>query len=249
MEDNKDKVNSVLQIRLEELNSEKEAVRSYREIHFQKVTNFRGKIFTSAAVIATILIAILALKSNDLVNKTTQYQIEIIILLIIDFLIVSIAWVFFVWHLKRTRKSWFNLEYKYVSVIAHINNLRIFLATKALKNEVDADQLCNLIPYTTVSLSKYRIEIVDTIEEVKNTFIFAGDIKDILEHLSKGQKAMLHEAYKIYKKSELHLEKEKGFLVGLPQLEPRDLERLLQYKNEDYYQSCHQAYQFPCGAS
>lgn len=63
-----DKVNSILLILLEELNAEKEAVKSYREIHFQKVINFRGKIFTSAAAIATLLTAILALKSNGLVN-------------------------------------------------------------------------------------------------------------------------------------------------------------------------------------
>ena len=46
-----DKINSILQIRLEELNSEKEAVRSYREIHLQKAINFRGKIFTSRSLL------------------------------------------------------------------------------------------------------------------------------------------------------------------------------------------------------
>lgn len=193
-----DKVNSILLILLEELNAEKEAVKSYREIHFQKVINFRGKIFTSAAAIATLLTAILALKSNGLVNGTVAQivsQYDLMLLIGLDLVIVALAEFWFVQHISRTRVSWFQLEYKYVSAIAYLNNLRIFLSTIALEiGTVKVDQLYSLIPYTKISLAKYRIEIVDKIEEVSKRIIFADDIKEILKHPCTRQKELLDKA-------------------------------------------------------
>jgi hypothetical protein len=246
MEDKKqqlvNKVDSILQILLEELNSEKEEAASYREIHIQKITQFRGKIFASAAVVATLLTAVIALKSNDLVNQTvadfmTRYQLVFIIVLLMDLAIVGIAEYWFAKHIWKTRVSWFQLQYKYISAINHINSLRIFLATEALKIDIlNFDQLWILIPYMTVSLGKYRIEIVQEIKEVIKkrviirlfifNYISAKDIKKMLEYLCQREEKVLNEAYKICQDG---FEKEKG--LELPLDIASTCKELLNYQN------------------
>jgi hypothetical protein len=57
-----DNIDRILQIRVEEFKSEKEMTAFYRERYRETAHNFRDKIFGSAAVVATLLTAILAFK-------------------------------------------------------------------------------------------------------------------------------------------------------------------------------------------
>lgn len=212
-------MNSILQIHLDEVNSEKKEVASYREIHHEKITSFRGKIFASAAVIATFLAAVMALNTKELVNRDaslfiTQHFFVFLILLVVDIIIILLAEIFFAKHILITRISWFELENEYTSMIHHIDKIRISLST----NTINVDQPCILISYTSVSLANNRREIINKIKELSKNIIAADDIKDMLSHPCNRQKEILEEAITMYfeDKYELENQQQNGILVGLP---------------------------------
>lgn len=148
-------MNSILQIYLEELNSEKEQVALFRGLHHGKITSFRGKIFSAGAVIAAFLAAVMALNIKDLINPDaahfiTRYFWGFFIFLVADISIIVLAELLFAKHILISRVSWFKLEDQYDSMIHHIDKIRIFLASKSEVDKMDAHQLCILVSYDEV---------------------------------------------------------------------------------------------------
>jgi hypothetical protein len=202
-------IDCILQIRLDEFKSDRESAISYSVRYREVVTTFRSKIFGSAAVIATILLAIVAFKVIP-VNIA-------FILLIIDLAIVGLAEYLFSEHHKKSAKLWYELDQKYVSTITYINKERIFLASTRLRiDSVKPEQLDLLVSYTSVTLCRYCIGIIDQIEEVQRYSRYLKYIKEILAHLSERQKMLLSDAYDKYKLRKDAFEREKKFLADLP---------------------------------
>jgi hypothetical protein len=215
------KANSILEIELENLNSEKETVALYRDIHHHKIISFRDKIFKSAATAATLLTAILAFKSTDLVNEQiknllTQYQLGIIIILVIDIIIVFVAEYWFSRYIQNDRISWFQLEDEYISAMGYINDVKIFISSKELANDTINDhQLYLLVEYTRWNLRKYRKRIVCKINKLRKTIRLAEDIKTLLKYPSDNQERLEAKAQKIYEVHKHSFEQEKAFLDNL----------------------------------
>ncbi|MFY9795043.1 MAG: hypothetical protein WAJ93_05080, partial [Candidatus Nitrosopolaris sp.] len=204
-------IDCILQIRLDEFKSDRESAVSYSVRYREVLTTFRSKIFGSAAVIATILVAIVAF-------KVLQPYVNIaLILLIIDLAIVGAAEYGFSKHSRKSAKLWYELDQKYVSAITYINKERIFLDSTRLRiDSVKPEQLDLLVSYTSVTLGRYCIGIIDRIEEVQRFSRYLRYVKEILAHLSERQKILLSDAYDKYKLRKDAFEREKQFLSDLP---------------------------------
>jgi hypothetical protein len=221
-----DKVDYILQIRLEELKSEKEAATSYSARYREVINSFERKIFASAAVAATLLTA------GTLIAHVSQFIA--LTLLIIDLAVVLMAELLVSQHQKKTAALWFELDHKYVSAITCINQQRVILASIGSKiNSVKIDQLHLLIPHTEVALGHYRVGIIRVLDQIFDN-ICLGYIEKSLVHLLEGQKELLNEAYETYVFEWVEFYTHEEFLSDLPLEEtlynnPLDLKATIEY--------------------
>jgi len=170
------KIDYILQIRSEELKSEKETATSYSIRYREVINSFERKIFASAAAIVTFSTPVLAL---HVISQYIALSISLTALLI-----VIAAELLLSQHQKRTADLWFKLDGKYGSAISEVNEQRIHIASIRAPR-IEKVELKQLIPYTTVR--EYRRAIMEAICEIfKN--ICLGYIERRLDHLWERQK-------------------------------------------------------------
>lgn len=206
-------VNSVLQIRLEELkyDEEKELALSsrYREVS----RNFKQKIFGSAGAVALFLTALLPF-AIAFGKGIEGYAWPILGLLLLDFALVGLTEYLFSRHMKRAGRLWVQLDNKYASAIALVNRQRVFLALRI--DSIDIDQIRVFIPHADNILCQYRLEIVDMIGKVTSYIRSISYIKEALVYLSNRQKELIKDTCEIYEANKTLLEKEAEFISRLP---------------------------------
>lgn len=209
-------VDSILQIRREELKNDKETALFFNSRYREVGMNFTNKIFGSAAAVATLLTAILTAIIGF--GGPDQYVLIVSIALGIVIVFVIVTECLFSVHLRESATKWFELDQKYASAINHINRQRIFLASRI--DIINKEHFHALIPYTAVTLGLYRKDLVDQIEIVCDIIsipiIGLDYVKDTLVHLANRQKEYLTDAYNSYESRREEFETEAQFLLDLP---------------------------------
>lgn len=185
------KIDYILQIRLEELKSDKEAATSYSTRYREVANSFERKIFASAAAVVSLSTAIFVFN----VIKNLHLEIPLVIFALLALVIAAIAEWLHSQHQKRTADLWFELDGKYGLAISKVNEQRVSIASisDSRMGKVNSEQLFLLIHYTALNLREYRAAIMDTIHKIFNN-ICLEYIERRLVHLWDRQDKTLNEA-------------------------------------------------------
>ena len=192
------------------LQSEKDAIAKYRELYLQYFRNAKNATITSAAFVATFLIATVTFK------VVPQLQGIAIIFLIIDVFVGVLAFAIFGNHLRISSQGWLKVEDAYNEAISHLQDLRIFAVQKTLKIDlVNTMQLDILSCYSRIHLHKDRIKIHDALQYALNSIYSTSYTTKILVRQLDAVKKSLKKDDKIIAAYINEFEREKDFLSEL----------------------------------
>lgn len=220
-----DKIDYILQIGIQRLQSEKETVADYGELHLTIIRTVRSRVFTTIATLATVLLAAAAFQNL----QQNQYWLNwIYTILVIDFVFAAIAYGYFVYHMTIANRAWVRIGNVYNTIIFSLYEQRIFLVDKSVNIEVGGKQISTLSLYTKLVLGINRIKIYDglrsaiklltSIPIVGKLWVSKSAPIIILAESSQDQNELINSVYNNYKLNKDEFEKERDLLPEWPQL-------------------------------
>lgn len=220
-----DKIDYILQIEIQRLQSEKETVAEYGEFHLTIIRTVRSRIFTTIGTLATVLLAAAAFQNL----QQNQYWLNwIYTVLVIDFVFAAIAYGYFVYHTTIANRAWLRLRNDYNTIIFSLYEQRIFLVNKSLNIEVNRKQISTLSLYIKVVLGVDRIKIYDALRSARKLltsipivgklWVSKSATIIILDESSQNRNELINSVYNSYKLNKDEFEKERNLLPDWPQL-------------------------------
>lgn len=220
-----DKIVYILQIEIQRLQSEKEAIQGYGELNLTIIRTVRSRVFTTIGTLATVLLAAAAFQNL----QQDQYWLNwIYTILLIDFVFAAIAYGYFVYLMTFASRAWLRIGNLYNTIIFSLYKQQIFLVDKSLNIEVGAKQISTISLYIKIVLGINQIKIDDGLRNVIKSLSSIRIVGKVWESRSapilviieslQNQTELINSVYNDSKINKNALEKEKDLLPDWPRL-------------------------------